>query len=130
MSSHWVIHKFGGTSVADADGYRQVAAILRDGKDEKKAIVVSAMDRVTDALIELVDVAKMRDDAYLCCADALKARHVDAIETLLPSQRRQPLIDALESDFKDIKDLLRGVYLSRTYSDRTIELISGHGELA
>lgn len=129
MSSHWVIHKFGGTSVADADGYRQVAAILRDGKDEKKAIVVSAMDRVTDALIELVDVAKMRDDAYLCCADALKARHVDAIETLLPSQRRQPLIDTLESDFKDIKDLLRGVYLSRTYSDRTIELISGHGEL-
>jgi len=58
MSSHWVIHKFGGTSVADADGYRQVAAILRDGKDEKKAIVVSAMDRVTDALIELVDLAR------------------------------------------------------------------------
>ncbi len=129
MSSHWVIHKFGGTSVADADGYRQVATILRDGKDEKKAIVVSAMDRVTDALIELVDVAKIRNDAYLCCADALKARHVDAIDTLLPSQRRQPLIDALESDFKDIKDLLRGVYLSRTYSDRTIELISGYGEL-
>jgi len=47
MSSHWVIHKFGGTSVADADGYHQVAAILRDGKDEKKAIVVSAMDGVT-----------------------------------------------------------------------------------
>jgi len=65
----------------------------------------------------------------LCYAEALKARHVDVIETLLPSERRQSLIDALESDFKDIKDVLTGVYLSRTYSDRTLEFISGHGEL-
>ncbi len=129
MSSDWVVHKFGGTSVGDAKGYRQVATILRGEKDEKKAIVVSAMDRVTDALIELVDLAKTRNNAYLCYADALKARHVDVIETLLPSERRQSLIDALESDFKDIKDVLRGVYLSRTYSDRVLEFISGYGEL-
>ena len=45
-------------------------------------------------------------------------------------KRRQPLIDALESDFKDIKDVPPGVfYLSRTFSDRTLEFISGHGEL-
>jgi len=124
-----VVHKFGGTSVGDVKGYRQVATILRGEKDEKKAIVVSAMDRVTDALIELVDLAKTRNNAYLCYADALKARHVDVIETLLPSERRQSLIDALESDFKDIKDVLRGVYLSRTYSDRVLEFISGYGEL-
>ena len=129
MSSDWVVHKFGGTSVGDAKGYRQVAMILRGEKDEKKAIVVSAMGRVTDALIELVDLAKTRNNAYLCYADALKARHVDVIETLLPSERRQSLIDALESDFKDIKDVLRGVYLSRTYSDRVLEFISGYGEL-
>jgi len=129
MSSDWVVHKFGGTSVGDAKGYRQVATILRGEKDEKKAIVVSAMGRVTDALIELVDLAKTRNNAYLCYADALKARHVDVIETLLPSERRQSLIDALESDFKDIKDVLRGVYLSRTASDRVLEFISGYGEL-
>jgi aspartokinase/homoserine dehydrogenase 1 len=35
----------------------------------------------------------------------------------------------LESDFKDIKDVLRGIYLSRTCSDRTLEFVSGHGEL-
>jgi aspartokinase/homoserine dehydrogenase 1 len=129
MSSHWVVHKFGGTSVTNAEGYRQVAAILRDGQDEKKAIVVSAMDGVTDALIDLVGLAKTSKEAYLSCADALKGRHVAAIESLLPSERWQPLIDALESDFSDIRDVLRGVYLSRTYSDRTLEFISGHGEL-
>src|SRR5205814_2332432 len=30
---------------------------------------------------------------------------------------------------KDIKDVLRGIYLSRTFSDRTLEFISGYGEL-
>lgn len=87
------------------------------------------MDRVTDALIELVDLAKARDKAYLGCTDTLKARHAEVVEALLPPGMRQSLIDTLESDFHDIKDVLRGVYLSRTCSDRTLEFISGHGEL-
>lgn len=129
MSSPWVVHKFGGTSLATAERYRQVAAIMRAQEGEKKAVVVSAMHRVTDALIELVDLAKARDDAYLARADALKMRHVEAVEDLLPLEHRQSCFDVLESDFKDIKEVLRGVYLSRTYSDRTQELIAGHGEL-
>ena len=129
MSSPWVVHKFGGTSVANAERYRQVAAIMRAQEGERKAVIVSAMHKVTDALIELVDFAKTRDDAYLARADALKARHVEAVEALLPVELRQQFFDVLESDFKDIKEVLRGVYLSRTYSDRTLELIAGHGEL-
>ncbi|MEP6685166.1 MAG: bifunctional aspartate kinase/homoserine dehydrogenase I [Verrucomicrobiota bacterium] len=129
MSSQWVVHKFGGTSLANAERYRQVATILRAEEGGKKAVVVSAMSQVTDALIELVDLAKARNDTYLARADALKARHVEAVEALLPLEQRQPLFDGLEADFKDIKEVLRGVYLSRTYSDRTLELIAGHGEL-
>lgn len=129
MSSQWVIHKFGGTSLADAALYRRVAEIMQGESGDKKAIVVSAMSKVTDALIELVDLAKTRNDGYLTRADALRARHCEAVEALLPPERRQPLFDLLESDFNDIKDVLRGVYLSRTCSDRTLELVSGHGEL-
>ena len=130
MTSHWVVHKFGGTSLADATRYRRVAKILREnGKDQKKAIVVSAMEAVTDALIELVTLAQGGKETYLACADALKARHLDAIQMLLPCESRQLLIDSLESEFNDIKDVLRGIYLSRTYSDHTLEFISGHGEV-
>ena len=127
MSGPWVVHKFGGTSLANAGRYRQVAAILRAEEGKKKAVIVSAMHKVTDALIELVDLAKTRDDAYLARADALRARHVEAVEALLPLE--QQFLDVVESDFKDIKEVLRGVYLSRTYSDRTLDLIAGHGEL-
>ena len=85
MRGPWVVHKFGGTSLADAERYRNVAAIMRAQEGERKAVIVSAMHKVTDGLIELVDLAKARNEAYLERADALKARHVDAIETLLPA---------------------------------------------
>lgn len=129
MSSGWVVHKFGGTSVADADRYRNVATIMQAQAGERKAIVVSAMQKVTDALIELVELASRRDDAYLDRADALKARHVEVATSLLTPAGGKQFFDVLESDFKDIREVLRGVYLSRTYSDRTLELIAGHGEL-
>lgn len=129
MSSPWVVHKFGGTSLADADRYRRVASILRTEDGERKAVVVSAMSKVTDGLVELVELARSRNDGYPVRLEALKARHVQTGEELLPGDRRQIFFDALESDFKDIEELLRGVFLSRTCSDRTLDLITGHGEL-
>ncbi|MBA3881957.1 MAG: bifunctional aspartate kinase/homoserine dehydrogenase I [Chthoniobacterales bacterium] len=129
MSSQWVVHKFGGTSLADAARFRQAAAILRAEEGGRTAVVVSAMSKVTDALIELIELAQARDDSYPVLAEKLKARHLKTGEALLPSDRRQSFSDLLESDFKDIGELLRGVYLSRTCSDRTLDLITGHGEL-
>ncbi len=129
MSSQWVVHKFGGTSLADAERYRRVAGILRAEDGARKAIVVSAMGEVTDALVEIVDLARRRDESYLARLDALKARHVETMAALLPDDRRQAFSDVLESDFRDLRELLRGVFLSRTCSERTLDLITGHGEL-
>ncbi|MEO5721560.1 MAG: aspartate kinase, partial [Chthoniobacterales bacterium] len=129
MSSPWIVHKFGGTSLADAERFRRVAGILRTETGERKAVVVSAMGKVTDALIELIDLARARDEKYLARLDDLKVRHVEAMEALLPPGRQQTFRAVLDSDFKDIGELLRGVYLSRTCSDRTLDLIAGHGEL-
>ncbi len=129
MSSQWIVHKFGGTSLADAARFRDAAAILRAEASGRTAVVVSAMSKVTDALIELIELAQARDDSYPVLAEKLKARHLKTGEALLPSDRRQSFSELLESDFKDIGELLRGVYLSRTCSDRTLDLITGHGEL-
>ena len=48
-----VVHKFGGTSVADAERYRHVAQLLLAREESLQVTVVSAMKGVTDALIEL-----------------------------------------------------------------------------
>ena len=52
-----VVHKFGGTSVADAERYRHVAGLLLARDEQEQVTVVSAMKGVTDALIELAKLA-------------------------------------------------------------------------
>ena len=53
----WIVHKFGGTSLADAECFRRVASILRARADRNLAVVVSAMRGVTDQLLGLIDQA-------------------------------------------------------------------------
>ena len=58
----WVVHKFGGSSVADADCFRRVAAILESAPPARLAVVLSACKGVTDALLRLVALAERQDD--------------------------------------------------------------------
>ncbi|HMN91361.1 MAG TPA: aspartate kinase, partial [Saprospiraceae bacterium] len=48
------VFKFGGASVKDAEGVKNVANILHRFKNEKIVIVVSAMGKTTNALEEVV----------------------------------------------------------------------------
>ena len=80
----WVVHKFGGTSVASAQRYRDVAAIVAREPGVRKAVVVSAMAKVTDALIALTELARARDESYVARLAELLERHVEAAKELLP----------------------------------------------
>ncbi|MDR6094745.1 aspartokinase [Stenotrophomonas sp. SORGH_AS321] len=61
VQPHVVVHKFGGTSVADADCYRHVARLLQARPEALQVTVVSAMKGVTDALIALARLAAAGD---------------------------------------------------------------------
>ncbi|MGK5089492.1 bifunctional aspartate kinase/homoserine dehydrogenase I [Bdellovibrionota bacterium FG-2] len=128
-SVKWQVHKFGGTSVASSDRYKAVAQILQMDSHPKKAIVVSAMSKVTDALLELVQLAEGRDPAFEQKMSLLKERHLATVRELVPTDTQEPLIKTLESDFKDIHEILRGVWQVRSADERTLELVSGYGEI-
>jgi aspartokinase/homoserine dehydrogenase 1 len=132
MEPIWNVHKFGGTSVASAERYRKVADILttqpREG--QRLAAVVSAMSKVTDELIALAEGAVNRDESYPARFTALKQRHLDTIAELsLSETARQELTAVIEGDCKDLGDILRGVWIAKSYSDRVLDLISGYGEV-
>ncbi len=129
MSSDWVVHKFGGTSVAGAERYRHVAGVMAREPGAKKAIVVSAMSGVTDALHALVDLAKKRDDAYHAKLRELRARHVDTARALLPAAEADRIAGVLDEDTNDVADVLRAIWLGKSCSELTLELIAGYGEL-
>jgi aspartokinase/homoserine dehydrogenase 1 len=134
MSKNWVVHKFGGTSVANADRYKNVIEIIKKcpGNDPQ-AIVVSAMSKVTDALLLIVDLAKNRDSSYEKKMQELHNRHDACVDELFAQSEHEKLKtnlkDIFKNDFADIKEILRGVWLSKSAPESTQELISGYGEI-
>src|ERR1700738_320761 len=131
MISRWVVHKFGGTSVADAERYRAAAGILLSrGQGERTAVVVSAMSGVTDTLIRLVELAASQNGSYLAELQSLKERHLDTVAGLhLDVVRHQSLVVTIASDFKEIEEVLRGAWITRLASERIKEFVAGHGEV-
>lgn len=79
-----LVMKFGGTSVEDAPALARVAEIVGARKFQHPVVVVSAMSRVTDALLAAVRRAESGDAEAACAAlDAHFARHLDAAQSLL-----------------------------------------------
>ena len=55
------VFKFGGASVKDADGVKNLASIVSQN-DDSLVIVVSAMGKMTNALEELIRLYVKRDE--------------------------------------------------------------------
>jgi aspartokinase/homoserine dehydrogenase 1 len=131
MKSDWVVHKFGGTSVANAERYRAAAGIaLASQAGERVAVIVSAMSGVTNELIAAVELAARHDAAYLANLAALKQRQLATIAELeLSAAQTESLRTTITADFNALEEVLRGVWITRLPSERIIEFVSGHGEL-
>lgn len=132
LDTNWVVHKFGGTSVANAERYRHVVNIVaaQPNHNGHTAIVVSAMAEVTDALLEVVELATWRDNAYLAALGEIKQRHLQTLASLgLSEEQRLALAEVLESDLKDIREVLRGTWLAKSCAEPIREFVSGHGEV-
>lgn len=127
--SSWIVHKFGGTSVANSERYKNVATLVTSSKSHATGVVVSAMSKVTDALIEVTESARAQNPKYTEQLAALKKKHVDVVTGLLPAERRGELLAVLDRDFESLAEVLKGVWHVRSASERTVELVSGHGEL-
>ncbi len=128
MKTEWVVHKFGGTSVANAERYRAAAEIVLSG--ERVAVIVSAMSGVTNELIDAVELAAKHDSLYLAKLTELKRRHLETVAELELSAAQSELLNkTITSDFNAIEEVLRGVWITRLPSERIIEFVSGHGEL-
>lgn len=123
----WIAHKFGGSSVANAARYQEVARLMVGREDQAQVIVVSAMQGVTDSLIDLTHKAASRS-GWTAALEALKQRHLATAGELLGPQA-QAFADTLEVSFSDLSHLLRSVELLGTVPTEIVELVSGLGEV-
>ena len=77
------VFKFGGASVKDADGVRNVARVLGRSPDDDLLVVVSAMGKTTNALEEVAHAHQEGRDAAGPIG-ALRGMHAAALEAVAP----------------------------------------------
>src|SRR5882724_1167334 len=127
--SKWVVHKFGGSSVADAGCFRRVAEIVEASSNPREAIVLSACRGVTDSLLELVALAEQPNKEFGTVIRALKARHLDLAAELLSTPAYESYKAQFERDCLDIAGMLHTVRLIRSSTYTMRDVISGFGEI-
>ena len=122
-----IAHKFGGSSVADAERIGRVVDILLS-RPEVQVVAISAMRGVTDALITLARQAAARDAAWPHALETLAQRHRDTATALLGACA-QPMLERLETEFASLRELLQAQTRVGALSNDLLDLVSGLGEV-
>ena len=127
--NRWKIHKFGGSSLADADCFRRVADIVLGFDDERLGIVVSAMGGMTDALINLAILAEQDNDSFNVELNAIGERYADTARELVDGDVLVTLLDEWGRDADDIRDVLKAIALVKSAPQRSRDVVAGYGEI-
>ena len=125
--SNWEVHKFGGSSLANAQLFNNVSEILSSVSKEKKACVVSAIEGVTDLLTEASYLAK--ENKHKAVFEKIKKKHFDIIEKLLEKPHLEKIKKVLLKDFEGLDYIFKTIGMSKLFSENIREVVTGHGEL-
>ncbi len=98
------IYKFGGASVKDAEGVKNVALVLETQGFEKCLLVVSAMGKTTNALEKVVEYYFKKQD-YQNEIELIKKNHIDIAKGLF--SENHPVFGEISLFFDDIDSFLR-----------------------
>ncbi len=102
--------KFGGTSVGDVAAFERVFQIVSSQLQKQPVVVVSAMTKVTDALLSAFEIAKKGDfaEAFLSLEPHFE-RHADVSRHFITDGRPNAFGGELELARGELSDLLMRV---------------------
>ncbi|WP_312822070.1 aspartate kinase [Epilithonimonas sp.] len=98
------VYKFGGASVKDAEGVKNVALVLETQGFEKCLVVVSAMGKTTNALEKVVEYYFKKQD-YQAEIELIKKNHIDIAKGLF--SEGHAVFGEITLFFDDIDSFLR-----------------------
>ena len=122
------ILKFGGSSIADSKRVENVISILKTYNKQKIAVVFSAHQGVTDNLILIGRLAKQQDLSYTKLLSDLSDRHNKIVDELNSKSNSIKIKRHISKMFSDLENILKGVYLIRELTPRTLDCIMSFGE--
>lgn len=99
------VYKFGGASVKNAEGVRNLARIVSNAKDKKLLVVISAMGKITDKLEALTSSYLFAEPGTQEIFEEIKAFHFSIINELF-SNANHPVYNDVANSFVEIEWLL------------------------
>lgn len=96
------VFKFGGASVKDADGMKNVSSIIEKYNDGKLLVVVSALGKTTNALEEVVKAYMVNNGEAKKLIEKIKQAHFDICRGLF-DDKNHPVYDHLNNFFVEME---------------------------
>jgi aspartate kinase len=133
-----IVHKFGGTSVGNADCFANVAEILRQQQagqvspeTQEMVVVVSAMSGVTEQLIAGARAAADgKDSEYRRIKAQLLDRHLIVVQKLLGKGRERLEVGGLVEDrLHELGRFYRSMAMLGELTARGADAVASFGEL-
>jgi bifunctional aspartokinase / homoserine dehydrogenase 1 len=129
MGGSMKIYKFGGTSLGSAGRIKNVADIIAGALAECKLIVVvSAIHRVTDLLLESASKASSGDIGYQSTVDELEQLHLSIAGELFSGALLQDVTASIRAELLELHDIVQGLFLLGELSEKSLALVLGFGE--
>lgn len=112
------IYKFGGVSVKDAERIKTICRIIKQTSEKKLVIVVSAMDKTTNHLENIVDNYFSQTTISL---NKLKSFHLEIINQLF--EPNHPIYDEVNNLFVELEWAIEGAP-SKNYDFEYDQIVS------
>lgn len=119
------VFKFGGASLKDAKGIRNMAEIVKQHKDTKLCIIASAMGKTTNALENLLENYWQKRD-YQDNLQVIEAYHLQIVEELF--DKSNFIFDKIEQIFKQLEYQFKLMRNWKSF-DKTYDQVVSFGEL-
>ncbi len=125
-----IVVKFGGSSVESADAIERMIGVVRSQISRKPVVVVSALGKTTDRLLEFAEEAR-RGGKYVAakCLDELQEYHFSVAEQVASGAALDWLERSLQRSFRDLRVILFEVAEEgREFTPALQDEISSFGE--
>lgn len=123
MTTQRQLHKFGGSSLANAECYQRVAHILKEYSKDNDLVVVSAAGKTTNRLITFVDALSKDGRVAHETLQSLRQYQADLITGLLEGEQADTLLTQLAAEISDLGEISAPISVAQRAA------ILGHGEV-
>lgn len=125
-----LVMKFGGTSMGSAERIRASAKLAADQHAVRPvAVVVSAMSKITDLLLDTLRKAEAGDQTDVeANLHQLAARHYEACRLLLPAGHQPAALQGIDALIQEFSRIAKGILMLGERPPRSVDEALAVGE--